>query len=200
MKKQLLALKKSIFALSLLIPLAGNTQAVINVNVLSMSFFPASITIDVGDTVRWTSASGTHNVNGTIATYPSNPESFGNSLSSGWTYSHKFLTEGSYDYRCDQHFSSGMVGTITVLPTGGIKELNDGENFVKVFPNPATDELNVSLLKNISIEDYVIYDLSGTEVIRGTFSNKILVDQLNQGVYFLSFTGDKTLRVKILID
>lgn len=200
MKKQLLSFKSFILTFGILTPLIGNTQAVTNVTVNSMSFFPANITIDLGDTVRWTSASGTHNVNGTLATYPSNPESFGNSLGSGWVYSHKFLTAGSYDYRCDQHFSSGMVGTINVLPAGAVKELFDNENYVKVFPNPSNDNISVTLLKNISFNQYIIYDISGNEVLNGDFTTNIAVDELNQGVYFLSLIGDKTVRTKILIE
>tara|TARA_B100001758_G_C18334968_1_gene571037 strand:- start:1 stop:1302 length:1302 start_codon:yes stop_codon:yes gene_type:complete len=83
------------------------------INTQGMTFSPANITINAGDTVVWNNTSGYHNVNGTQNTFPNNPEDFGNSLGSSWTYTHVFNTAGDYDYQCDPHLP-GMVGTITV--------------------------------------------------------------------------------------
>ena len=85
-----------------------------SVNLLSGAFSPSSLVISVGDTVEWTNPSGFHNVNGTIATFPSNPEGFGNNVSNSWNFSYVFNTAGNYNYQCDVHASSGMTGTITV--------------------------------------------------------------------------------------
>ncbi|MFK7773184.1 MAG: plastocyanin/azurin family copper-binding protein [Saprospiraceae bacterium] len=79
-------------------------------------FSPTDLTITVGQTVQWVNTGGSHNVNGTTATYPNNPESFGNSIGAGWTFDHTFMTAGSYDYQCDPHVGLGMSGTITVMP------------------------------------------------------------------------------------
>ena len=83
------------------------------VSTQGMSFVPANLNINLGDTVHFINTGGIHNVNGTQATYPNNPASFGNSLGAGWTYTYVFDTLGIYDYRCDPHFP-GMVGTISV--------------------------------------------------------------------------------------
>ncbi len=85
-----------------------------SVNLLSGTFSPSSLTIAIGDTVEWTNSSGFHNVNGTIATFPSNPEGFGNNVSNSWSFSYVFNTAGNYNYQCDVHVSSGMTGTLTV--------------------------------------------------------------------------------------
>ena len=87
-----------------------------NVEVLGSEFAPSSLTINVGDTVRWTNSNGYgfHNVNGTTVTYPANLESFGNSVNQNWTFEHIFNTTGSYDYQCDAHVSMGMTGKIIV--------------------------------------------------------------------------------------
>lgn len=84
-----------------------------NVTVGSNFFNPSSLTIDQGDTVVWTNTGGSHNVNGTTTTFPSNPDSFGNSVGTGWTYQFKFTVPGTYNYQCDPH-APGMSGTITV--------------------------------------------------------------------------------------
>ena len=86
------------------------------VEVSSNVFTPKDITINVGETVRWINKGGGHNVNGTVATFPNNPEGFGNAVSSSaWTYDFKFTKAGLYHYQCDPHASLGMVGTVTVV-------------------------------------------------------------------------------------
>ncbi|MCG6186245.1 T9SS type A sorting domain-containing protein [Maribellus maritimus] len=84
------------------------------IEVSNNKFTPDELTIEVGDTVEWTNIEGYHNVNGTQETYPSNPESFGNSPGNGWTYSHVFSTAGTYDYQCNPHVGLGMIGKIMV--------------------------------------------------------------------------------------
>ena len=79
-------------------------------------FDPDTVTINVGETVEWVAVEGRHNVNGSAATYPNNPEPFfsGNAQQAPWTFTHTFTTEGSYDYRCDPHALLGMVGHVIV--------------------------------------------------------------------------------------
>jgi len=58
-----------------------------NVSVTN-SFTPSTLSINQGDTVTSTQASGTHNVNGNQSTFPGNPASFGSGSVAGgvWTY------------------------------------------------------------------------------------------------------------------
>ncbi|MBK7427741.1 MAG: lamin tail domain-containing protein [Saprospiraceae bacterium] len=102
-------------------PGSANTSVCVSVpdvTVMVGDFFftPADITINVGETVLWMNTGGTHNVNGTQATFPSNPESFtsGNPASGNWTLEHTFEIAGVYNYRCDFH-SGLMQGTVTVM-------------------------------------------------------------------------------------
>jgi plastocyanin/DNA/RNA endonuclease YhcR with UshA esterase domain len=94
----------------------GFAQQNIAVTVQSNTFTPQNITITAGDTVTWTNIQGSHNVNGSQAAFPSNPESFGNGPAAGapWTYTFVFNTPGLYNYRCDPHAALGMTGTVTV--------------------------------------------------------------------------------------
>ena len=84
----------------------------INTNI----FTPADITIQVNESVRWMNTGGFHNVNGSTATYPDNPEGFANGAASGdlWIFDYTFTLPGVYDYQCDPHVALGMVGTVTV--------------------------------------------------------------------------------------
>ena len=67
--------------------------------------------INVGDTVRWTWGSGTHNLRTT-----SGVESFNSDFHSteGFQYMHQFNQVGATQYVCDPHPST-MFGTITVI-------------------------------------------------------------------------------------
>ena len=95
------------------------------ISVTNNVFTPADITITAGETIQWQNTQGFHNVNGTQATYPNNPESFGNATGTGWTFDHTFTATGSYDYQCDPHVGFGMVGTITVNPASTNGNVSD---------------------------------------------------------------------------
>lgn len=101
-----------------------HAQTTHQVNVTSDEFTPDVITITVGDEVTWTNSEGYHNVNGTTGTYPDNPESFGNSPGTGWTFSHTFNTPGVYDYQCDPHVNLGMVGQVIVEAPASVLTIN----------------------------------------------------------------------------
>ena len=92
-------------------------QASHDVDVSNYEFNPAEITIQAGDEVIWTNSEGSHNVNGSQSLFPSNPESFGNEVGTGWVYSHAFTMPGTYDYQCDPHASLGMTGRVIVEDT-----------------------------------------------------------------------------------
>ncbi len=103
---------------ALILAALGLSAAATNhqVQVGSNFFSPAALYISVGDTVTWTQVSGTHNVNGSLATFPNNPVGFSSGSVAGgnWTYSFAFTTVGVYGYQCDPHAAMGMVGTVTV--------------------------------------------------------------------------------------
>jgi len=176
-----------------------------NVVVASNSFTPSALTIEEGDTVIWTNTSGSHNVNGTITTFPSNPDSFGSgaAASGGWTYSYVFTIAGSYDYRCDPHAGGGMTATIAVSESSVSINESKIENGMNIYPNPFTSYLTVALNKelindNSSIE-FILYDLLGNQVhsITNVISEltKIETNQLSNGIYIFSFKSNgKTLR------
>lgn len=170
--------------LTFLFSVSLNAQTKVTVNVLSMSFSPSNITINLGDTVEWNNNNtGNHNVNGTTVTFPSNPESFGNSLGTNWTYSHKFNTAGSYNYRCDVHFGSGMTGSITVLPASNVEEISVNE--ISVYPNPANNSITIGNKNKSETLFYKIFSLNGKLITNGIYSNSIDVSEIERGSYLL---------------
>jgi plastocyanin len=82
----------------------------------SLSFDPQSFEIAVGDTVLWTWDSAGHNVAPESVPDGSNWEGKAEEFSYGAdaTHSHTFEAAGEYEYVCQPHQSSGMVGSFTV--------------------------------------------------------------------------------------
>ncbi len=166
-------------ALSLMVLTLGAT--VHNVTVSSNQFSPSSLTIAQGDTVVWTNTGGTHNVNGTQTTFSGNPASFGNTVGAGWTYTHVFTVNGSYNYQCDPHSSSGMTGTITVNPAAEdllITAVYDGPLLggtpkgVELFAINAISDLSVYGLgsaNNGGGSDSVEFQFPAVSVAQGTY-------------------------------
>lgn len=94
---------------------------VVTVGSGGLSFSPSTLTINVGETVRWVWAGSNHNVvSGTVAAdnkfcSPTDTNcATAPTSASGATYSHTFTTAGAYPYFCAPHRLAGMTGTITV--------------------------------------------------------------------------------------
>jgi plastocyanin len=95
----------------------GTPGPAVTISLADFKFTPKDVIVKVGETVRWINNEPvSHNVNGSQATYPNNPEDFksGAPAQGIWQYEYIPLTTGLYDYRCDVHFEGGMVGTVSV--------------------------------------------------------------------------------------
>lgn len=179
-----------------------------NVTVSSNEFSPSSLNIFVGDTVIWTNVQGNHNVNGTTASFPGNPESFGNSVGSGWTYSFVFTIPGQYNYKCDPHNFLGMNGSLVVDDVSTGIETPVAESLIAaVYPVPASDFVVIELNSNranysplqIRLVDQLGRTIQTNSVgLRDRF--EIDVRDLYSGLYFFQLIdGEQTLHTGRLI-
>lgn len=132
------------------------------VSVQNFFFAPADITINQGESIIWVCSEGTHNVNGSKATFPANPEGFssGAPVAAPWFFLDTFDVPGIYSYRSDMFVSQGMVGKITVLaaapPKIVISEI--------MYNDPGPDSLEYIELTNIGTE---AADISGWTFSQG---------------------------------
>ena len=87
-------------------PAAGSPGAAgTAVSIANFAFSPASLTVKVGDSVTWKNDDSTaHTV--AFAAFDSG------SIAPGASYSHKFDSAGTFDYKCSIHPS--MTGTVIV--------------------------------------------------------------------------------------
>jgi len=115
-------MKKIKLLICLLFLLGANVNAAnYNINAGDYYYLPASLSINVGDTVNWINDGGYHNVNFIDNTITgnsfNNPVSFISSpTASSDIYSYVFTVSGTYEYDCSvgSHAANGMVGTIIV--------------------------------------------------------------------------------------
>lgn len=91
-----------------------------------LSFEPAVVRIQPGETVEWRNTSlFTHTVTLTRdraaasddAQLPDGAQPFDGTLTSGQVFRHTFEVTGTYDYVCDPHEALGMHGRVVVAPT-----------------------------------------------------------------------------------
>ncbi|MCH7658222.1 MAG: cupredoxin domain-containing protein [Bacteroidetes bacterium] len=161
-----------LIVVTLLLTNIATAQTLVDVTVSSNVFTSSSITINAGDTVRWTNTGGSHNVNGTTETFSSNPESFGNAIATEWVYTFVFTAPGTYNYQCDVHVGSGMIGDITVLSDTGIEDNSEPTNkaISNIYPVPASEYVVIELSQELLLLNtkltVVIYDLTGREIAR----------------------------------
>jgi plastocyanin len=74
-------------------------------------FTPATLNVQVGDSVTWHNTGGDHNVLADDNSFTDGPPS-----AASWTFAHTFNTEGIFGYHCVNHGApgAGMFGTIHV--------------------------------------------------------------------------------------
>jgi len=76
----------------------------------ALVFAPASVTVNVGDTVEWQWAMGFHSTTGRQG-----PETWDSgAVASPHVFSHTFTHAGTYPYVCTVHAAFGMTGTVIV--------------------------------------------------------------------------------------
>jgi len=192
-------MKRVTLILALFITFSLTAQNKFTVEASGMDFTPQDLTVEIGDTIEWTNVLGIHNVNATQSTYPNNPESFtsGSPANAPWTYMHVMTIAGSYDYQCDVHVSSGMVGTITVNIATGITEVSD-LNKLSVYPNPASNFIKISTLTKLkSLE---IYSLTGEKIFEKLLDeDRVDISNLSPGVYFVKLSDENDVVTKRLV-
>lgn len=84
-----------------------------DVSVSGTTFSPAEVRIKAGGKVRWTFASGRHNVVSGTGCSPDGKFTSGATQVSG-TFDRTFDAPGTYEYYCDPHCAMGMTGKVVV--------------------------------------------------------------------------------------
>ena len=137
-------------------------------------FSPATESIQVGDTVKWTWGSSDHS---TTSGTPGHPDGMWDSgiLNMGATFSFTFTTAGTFPYYCTVHGSCcAMKGSITVTaPTPTPTPTPTPSSSPTPTPTPTTTSLgNISTRLAVQTGDNV---LIGGFIVTGTQPKKVIV-------------------------
>jgi len=144
----------------------------------------ASVTVEPGDTVRWTWTDALPHSVTSIAGM--SVETFDSTIltGTGTQFSYTFSVEGTNDYECIVH-SGSMFGTITVQQLVGIDE--KFRKNISLYPNPVANKLTVTSL--YKLDTYKIYNVLGKLVAQGAANGNITdidLSSLQSGMYFVN--------------
>jgi plastocyanin len=173
----------------------GKVWMVIN---SAYTFSPATLTIDIGDSVLFTLATIHNAVEVSQITWTANgvialPGGFSEPLGGGLVPASK-LTLGTHWYVCTLHVGTmGMKGTIIVLSTSGIKLNQQPDISISLYPNPATSLLHLNLNEPQQAIIRII-SILGQDIMQLTAENgenTIDVSKLAEGTYFVVVISNK---------
>ena len=100
----------AVMAALFLIPLAGSA-VIVPVSIVDNTFDPADVTVQPGDTVRWTWVNGTHSTTSDTSLWDSGQ------VAPPFTFDFTFNTLGDFRYYCSIHgapLGVGMSGIVRV--------------------------------------------------------------------------------------
>lgn len=163
MSRSMLRSSLALFVIGLCSGAAGSARAAVHeVLVESLSFSPANLQIEAGDTVHWIWAVGIHTV--TSGTGCVADGLFDAPLDSGNPeFSFTFDDPGMIDYFCTPHCGFGMVGSIEVTGTSDVSETSASTQLsAMAYPNPFSTGTEIQL--SLSGSDPVridIFDAAG---------------------------------------
>ena len=183
------------------------------VNISGFSYSPSSLTVTVGDVIT-IGASGIHplvQVDAAAFAAPSNT-----AMAGGWgvqsaTYTFTVATVGTIYYVCQNHYLSGMKGSITVNATGVVENTAFINQF-NLYPNPAQNNVQIGFnLTNSSNVSVKLFNLLGQEVsvltpntflAEGNYNlNYELPSSISNGSYFMELSSnDKKSTKKLLVN
>lgn len=197
--------KKLLLQLSLLLALFHANATVHTVNSGNFYYSPSALTVNQGDTVIWVNDGGFHNVNFDLNTITSvsfgNPESFQSAATSDDTlHQHIFNFTGDYSYDCSvgPHAANGMVGTLNVIASTSVNDVNKLNTAFSFYPNPAQDVIQFPDFDKI--DQVAIFSVTGKKVLETiTVKQQLNLNGLRPGIYMIKISSKNISRTTKLV-
>lgn len=129
----------------------SNTYAaIVDVTISNFSFQPQNLTINAGDTVKWTNLGGLHTTtSGTNCTADGQWNS--GVLSTGQSYTTTFNSAGIYPYFCTIHCSSGMIGSVIVTAASRMQVPAGQQSFIYASTESPATNIDPAQARPISV-------------------------------------------------
>ena len=182
------------------------SQNLFVVELANFMFTPSTLTIEVGDTVKWTNVSGTHNVLADDGSFTS-----GSPDPAPWDFVHVFNTEGSFPYYCEPHGGPGgvdMSGVITVetpVSVSDQKLVLDDFKLHQNYPNPFNPTTIITYsISNSNFIKLKVYDNLGNEIANlvdeekasGIYRVEFNAANLSSGIYYYELKAGNFIETK----
>ena len=182
------------------------SQTTHDVTVQNFSFNPQSVTITVGDIVKWTNNSGTHNVRANDDSFFSGP-----AAPAPWEFTHTFNAVGDFPYYCEPHQGMGMTGTIIVQEPVSVPDdelITEEFELKQNYPNPFNPSTSIQYA--ISSRQFVtlkVYNILGDEIATlvneekpsGVYDVKFDAAGLSSGMYIYKLQAGSFVETKKMI-
>lgn len=182
------------------------SQTTHDVTVQNFSFNPQSLSITVGDIVKWTNISGTHNVRANDDSFFSGP-----AAPAPWEFTHTFNAVGDFPYYCEPHQGMGMTGTIIVQEPVSVpddKLITEEFELKQNYPNPFNPSTSIKYA--ISSRQFVtlkVYNILGDEIATlvneekpsGVYDVKFDAASLSSGMYIYKLQAGSFVETKKMI-
>jgi photosystem II stability/assembly factor-like uncharacterized protein len=118
-----------------------------------------------------------------------------------------FFTGINYGYAAGSNFSGSYGGgcdTIIKTTNGGLQwiEEKNKKEFLKIYPNPVSEQLTIETTKLTKESTLTIVNVSGQELIRQNMKDsktQLDISNLTKGIYFVKLITDKKVEVRKII-
>ena len=184
---------------------APSFSVVHDIKTVGATFSPDTTYAQLGDSIKFLISIGHDVLEITNDSYNTNVTSAfpgGFSFTSG-TYFYELTEAKTFYFGCTYHLaSSQMKGVIIVTDPSGLNDATVNE-FIKIFPNPTSDIINIHTLNPTEDINVEIFNLTGQLVYSVGYinfdSNSIDLSNLNTGVYIIFIrVPDKSKEFKLI--
>ncbi len=126
------------------------------------AFVPDSITVTLGDTVKWVWKALVHTTTSDVGGIPVGATPWDANLdATDSTFMYEPTLTGTYNYHCTFHVSMGMVGKFVVVSPASVKNVANTQD-IELSPNPAKGEFTLSSGSDTQTD---LLDLSGKVIM-----------------------------------
>ncbi len=188
--------------LTVLLFISSSSIAVVHTVVVSnFQFSPASLSVNVGDTIFWTLGGGSHTT--TSNTIPVGADPWDSPINSSvQSFTYVITVAGTYDYFCTPHLFAGQIVAINT----GVNSLDLFSNFNIFAVRPSIYNISYSLARSGNIK-ISVYDITGksAKVLKssyqsaGNYLSTYNFEDLKKGIYIFEMIIDKHRFTKRLV-
>lgn len=79
----------------------------------------------------------------------------------------------------------------------GVDDLEILANKITIYPNPTSGNINIST--EVELTKMELYDVLGKKVLKSSYVNKLNVESLKSGIYFLRLYNNKSMDIKRVV-